>query len=346
MRLAVGCLRIAHAVAIQLFASIVLYPDAQAANISIVSNQVYFPNGPECAVKLTGPIADGDLPKLQAAFARVNNRTETVAGYLCLNSPGGSYKEGLRIADWLLDQVIFTVVQAHDSCFSACAIIFMTGGDFADGRSLERYLHPTAVLGFHAPYVTGLPDQRYNKDDLELMYQMGIKAIRDLAHLGQRHGTPRDFLPKALLAEMLNKGPDQAFIVDTIYKLVHLDIRLFDYRKPRPTIEGFGNACTDVVYGYGSDVSLEKPPEAWTRQTNSVERFSHELWFAGFGPEGSEYCVVQLSDPPFPLLKSHGLCSRSIITLVQRTSILRMRGSCSRQQPSYAPRSNAGLKRC
>jgi hypothetical protein len=304
MRLAVASLGIAHAVAIQLVAFMALYPDAQAANITIVSDEVYFPNGPECTVKLTGQIVDGDLPKLQEAFAHVNNRMDMAAGYLCLDSPGGSYQEGLRIADWMLDQNVFTVIQANNVCLSACALIFMTGGDFEDGRSLERYLHPTAILGFHAPYVAGIPNRLYDKDALGTMYQLAIKSIRDLARLGQRHGTPRNFLPKALLAEMLDKGPAEAFVVDTIYKVVHLDIRMFDYRKPQLTIDGFGNACTDVAHGDGLDVSLEKPPEAWGKQTNKdVQRSANESWFAGFGAEGSEYCVVQLSDPPLSTFK-------------------------------------------
>jgi hypothetical protein len=285
--------RFLRATAIQLSICIAFYVNAQAADVIVVSNAVYFAGQPRCTVKLEGGIVDGDLAKLKAAFARVNNRAEMEAGYLCLDSAGGSYQEGLRIADWMLSQVIFTVVQAKEHCFSACALIFMTGGDLADGRSLERYLHPTAVLGFHAPYLIGLPDRPYDKEAVEATYQLGISAIRDLMRLGQRHETPRNFLPQPLLAELLDKGPSEAFVVDTIYKIVQLDIRLFDFREPRPSIEGFGNACMNVAYGNGLDVSLSKPPEAWTaRQNNSVKKSGSQLWFAGFGAEGSEYCVV------------------------------------------------------
>jgi len=197
----------------------------------------------------------------------------------------------------MLDQIISTTVEANDVCFSACAIIFMTGGGFEEGRSLERYVHSKANLGFHAPYVTGMPDRLYDNRAMETMYQMGIKAIRDLTQLGLRHRTPRNFLPQPLLAEMLAKGATEAFVVDTIYKVVRLDIRLFGYREPQPSIDRFGNACTTVVYSGDTDASLEKPPKAWSRQNSRyVERSSSEFWFAGFGAEGSEYCVVRLLD--------------------------------------------------
>ncbi len=126
--------RCVFAAAFVLLAFFCAHFDAQAATIVIQSDKLYFEDEPGCTVKLTGEIVDGDLATLKAAFARGGNGSDTLAGYLCLNSPGGSYQEGLRIADWMLSQAISTVVQAKDICFSACAIIFMTGGSFEDGR--------------------------------------------------------------------------------------------------------------------------------------------------------------------------------------------------------------------
>jgi hypothetical protein len=265
-------------------------PTTYAADVAIVSNTVYFPDKPGCTVRLTEEIASGDLEKLRAAFQQVNSGSDIAFGSLCLNSLGGSYTEGLKIADWMLSQNVFTVVEPNALCFSACAIIFMTGGDFEDGRSLERYIHPSSQLGFHAPFIIKklLPDRAYDKDTLAEAYQLGVRAIRDLAKLGQQHNVSDRFLPKALIAELLDKGPDEAFMVDTAFKLVRLDIRLYGYQKPTVSIETLGNACLNFLFKNGLDLSLDDAPPPWVSRRESVRKKGSDIWFGGFGGEGSE----------------------------------------------------------
>jgi hypothetical protein len=66
---------------------------------------------------------------------------------LCLNSPGGDYREGLRVAGYLMEKSVGTAVAEGGECYSACAIIFM-GGTFPWKGELNRYLHVRGILGF------------------------------------------------------------------------------------------------------------------------------------------------------------------------------------------------------
>src|ERR1700688_2584766 len=80
----------------------------KAADISIVSSglakyptdgRVFQPS--ECTIKLSGPIVAGDAEKLKALGTRREGKL-TLMGTLCLDSPGGSYKEGIAISELLL----------------------------------------------------------------------------------------------------------------------------------------------------------------------------------------------------------------------------------------------------
>jgi hypothetical protein len=176
-----------------------------AADISIVRPEPSYPTDAnvfqpsDCNIKLSGPIVAGDAEKLKAFGTRGEGKIRLM-GTLCLDSPGGSYKEGLAIAELLLDQELTTIVTTGDVCYSACALIFMTGGDWQDGRAWYRYLQPDAELGFHAPYITRLPDQLYTKEEMEQVYRFAIKSIRELTRLGQEHHVPDTFLPTPILA--------------------------------------------------------------------------------------------------------------------------------------------------
>lgn len=214
-------------------------------------------------------------------------------GTLCLNSTGGSYKEGLEIAEFLLDQDLTTIVTAGDLCYSACALIFMTGGDWQDGRAWYRYLQPGAELGFHAPYITRLPDQLYTKEEMEQVYNFAIKSIRDLTRLGQQHHVPDTFLPTPILTELLDKGPTELFLVDTVYKAAQLKIDLNGASGPKATPEALYNACLNLLVRADQGITLDTPPRPkgpvkYNKQAGGM------LSFSGFGPEALESCVARL----------------------------------------------------
>jgi hypothetical protein len=105
-----------------------------------------------CALKLEGPIVEGDSERLSAVVASsrldpLDERTTSI----CLKSNGGSYSEGLKIAQLLFDRGLSTVIEFGSSCYSACATIFMAG--VSSEREIPmRKLSIGGTLGFHAPF--------------------------------------------------------------------------------------------------------------------------------------------------------------------------------------------------
>ncbi|MDD9730438.1 hypothetical protein PVW46_11005 [Mameliella sp. AT18] len=130
-------------------AFLTLAAPTQAADITILNDH------PECChAMLSGQIVDGDtdrlraiLPPGQTVFDRALIHTR-----LCLDSPGGSFPEGLDLATYLGETGISTQVAAQDSCLSACALAFLGGTQFwvEDGltRNRSRSMHVTATLGY------------------------------------------------------------------------------------------------------------------------------------------------------------------------------------------------------
>ncbi len=77
------------------------------------------------------------------------------ADTICLNSPGGSVLEGVKLAKQFYKQGVGTVIPAGAECHSMCAILFMMG--IAQGPEVSfvnRKLHVTGTLGFHRPIVS------------------------------------------------------------------------------------------------------------------------------------------------------------------------------------------------
>ena len=282
-------------ITVSLFVSLSI---CKAAEISIVGSglpkypvegRVFQPS--DCTIQLSGPIVAGDAQKLKA-LGRQNEGKLRLSGTLCLDSPGGSYKEGIAIAELLLDQGLTTIVTSGAVCYSACALIFMTGGDWQDGRAWYRYVQPGGELGFHAPYITRLPNQLYTKDEMEEIYRFAIKSIRDLTHLGREHHVPNTFLPTPILAELLDKGPSELFLIDTVYKATQLKIDVNAARTQKPSLEALYSACLNLLVRVEQGGALDSPPRIPT--PIPYTKRDREIWFSGFGPEALESCVVRI----------------------------------------------------
>ncbi|MDF2984099.1 MAG: hypothetical protein K0Q69_3871 [Devosia sp.] len=122
------------AFAIALLSIAVALPSgAAAATISIVSMQ-YSATHPVPHLHYDGDTADGDVATLQGMYDTfVKCRLSCIGpdggatAVLTLNGPGGSYYEGLALADFLRANHIATVVERGSSCYSACAFAFLGG---------------------------------------------------------------------------------------------------------------------------------------------------------------------------------------------------------------------------
>lgn len=210
----------------------------------------------EPTVVLKGPLIPGDAATTIRAL-----RCPEGAGCLptlptlSLDSPGGSYEEGLLIAKFVHENRIPTTISDGAACFSACAIIFMAGLVDEDGDiHLDRRLNIHGHLGFHAPYVPSGAGQ-LDSATLANAYQAGIVAIGRLLDTTRRSRL-RDknaVFPLPLLAEMLKRGPDESFDVDTVKKALEFGIDLTGIPKQKSlTKEMVCNICNAMhpLYPY------------------------------------------------------------------------------------------------
>ncbi len=135
---------------------------AQAATISIVSMQ-YSAAHPVPHIHYEGETVSGDVATLQSVYNSFVKCRLACSGpdggataVLTLNGPGGSYGEGLALADFLRANHIATVVERGAQCYSACAFAFLGGSAYSSqegmGTYIDRMVEPGSVVGFHAPY--------------------------------------------------------------------------------------------------------------------------------------------------------------------------------------------------
>ncbi len=285
-----------------------------------ITNTYYGLEKIKCSIRLTGDIGEGDAYRLKSAISKLKDQRSIG---LCLNSEGGSYEEGLLIAEMLLGKTtsdkklddifptVYTLIEANKKCFSACAIIFMSGHLYITaeflGYSPRRYLHAKGRLGFHSPYVQ-LPKIDYNNKKVETAFNMGASAVRRLAKLGENltQGSLPNyrFMPQSLIINLLSHGPENFFLIDTIIKakIYHIDL----IGIPKPKRFNFcqmdyicANALTkDTDYIKGFIKSENNNPEASEKKCQSgwrqVKRSKQKLYFgSGFGGEALYYCVLK-----------------------------------------------------
>jgi hypothetical protein len=199
-----------------------------------------------CNLRLVGTIAAGDLEKLQKAIPQDRPDAYLNVVRLCLNSTGGSFEEGLKIVQYLTEASIGTALEPKAVCASACSLVFM-GGSYPWKGQLNRFMHPSSTLAFHAPYLTDVPPGLDRAQFMPLAYRQAVEAVQSLMRLAQSQ--VKNFFPSELLTEMLAKGPTETYAIDTVGKAIRYRIHLYDARRPEFTEATFCNACTNYYYG-------------------------------------------------------------------------------------------------
>ena len=162
-------------------------------------------NSALCEMKLQGSIQPGDFKKLEEAL--------TPRMRVCLNSPGGSYLDGLELFEHFATNRIATAVDSPDACLSACAIAFMGGANGAYGdRFADRTLHVGGRLGFHSPFL-GREGRDLNVagDHLTVGVAVGISVVAKLLRADRYN-----LMPKSLIADMLETPPSSLYYIDTL----------------------------------------------------------------------------------------------------------------------------------
>lgn len=177
---------------------------------------------------------------------------------ICLDSPGGSFAEAIKIGEYLRENNIGTLLEEDAKCLSACSLIFMAGSYYAHevGSLFWRIMHPESQLGFHVPSLV-VSEGNYNKDSVEKAYKIAMRSISDMIFkLIQKDGYEGgNSIKTALMGHMISTPSDQMFMIDTVDKASRWDIRI------EPSIlfsnlsnKQFDQACMNISQ-WGKDES-------------------------------------------------------------------------------------------
>lgn len=202
------------------------------------------PNANSCIIRLDGDIERGDLEKLKAKLEPFGLGPTRAGPDLCLNSKGGDFVEGLRLAEFVSDG-ISTSIGAGASCESACAWIFMAGSHRDTGGSeWSRTMDARATLSFHAPFIDpsslavigGQPGPATAKKIIQAYNQAVSELGRGLLGLARisasKNAAP--LVPATLVAEALLKIGDDKLVVDTTGLALRWSVGVEGYRGAVP----------------------------------------------------------------------------------------------------------------
>ena len=217
---------------------------SKAAEISLGGDAVM-----DCDISLDGQIVAGDADKIRTIMVEndwwnLSNWILQRGKTLCLNSPGGSFPEGIKIADVIDQYGIKTAIGAGKVCESACSIAFMAGGlkGYEGTYFIDRRLHPRGRLGFHAPGLV-VPDGEYNSKSVTDAYEVAIQSTREILKFLQYR---ENRIPEDLLIEMLGTPPGDMFHIDTVTKAVTWKIEITPVGNPSfDRREAAINACAN-----------------------------------------------------------------------------------------------------
>lgn len=180
-----------------------------------------------CFITLKGEIRKGDAEKFDIFQTKANevfssltpegfsvghNNDIKIKKRLCLESPGGSLSEAVKIA-----KIIYgnwgTAVGKGKTCESACSVIFMAGSVSPEddrGTIAQRILHPLGRLGFHAPSLR-IAEGEYSANTVSKAYDIALKGIGQIYAIA---GYIK--FPPSLIGEMIATPPNEMLYIETI----------------------------------------------------------------------------------------------------------------------------------
>ena len=216
---------------------------AQAAGIQLRDRQ-YSLHMNAKVIELTGPIVPGDAQRL-ADFVGANFDCgddgidcSPYTAIVSLDSPGGDYAEGQKIAALLRSKALASIVERGRSCLSACAIAYLGGSGFwptgGVGSFIARFIEPGARIGFHSPYLPQADAQEIAKSNLPLVLETSRLDNEQLADVLNGY-----YVDASLTGRILSKGPDQTYDIATIEDMLlfRVNFPYFPAALVRGTVE-------------------------------------------------------------------------------------------------------------
>ncbi len=200
--------------------------------------------------------------------------------YLDLDSKGGNFEEGLKIAQIALDKRLSIRLGKNADCLSACAIIFMAGSRFTTvGSTLERRMHPTAKLGFHAPTLdvgggTSSVEEMNEAYD-EAVEGIGSKLLAIARFRGRIWNNP--LIRSDLVNEMMLRRGTNFYFIDTVRKAVMNEIELDDAGGPSINDDAVKDACANFLALHSSSQLADDTWYGPIKKTHDSELVTYEV---------------------------------------------------------------------
>lgn len=263
----------------------------------------------ECPILLRGKIVVGDYGRVLAAVDHAGLSEywpEAVSGAshsICLDSTGGSFVEGLRIANHVRNLSIGTRVPSDARCYSACAVIFMAGrikGEESDG--VYRYLHVKGKLGFHAPYAEISEGKLYTSQDIEEFYDLANRTNSEFIKLANNRSVFSSFsiMQPSLIQELLATPREDILKIDTVEAVLRWQIRVYGYEMPNRSDNRqlLAQACENFLNWSSDRESKELPKDEVENSWRGVSQVEGEDVFyrVDFSGLADLFCDVRFED--------------------------------------------------
>lgn len=206
-------------------ATIALLPTASFAA------EVGFPESGRCKLTINGEIITGDYEKILSSIDKfiVDDGESSGKTIACLNSPGGNYYEGLKIAKLFYEKGVGTFIDNRNVCFSSCAIIFMMGRAVGDEVSyINRTLHIGGHLGFHRPYSTLNDVRNYTSGNINAAFDIGVQGVLDMVRLATKPVPwgSEQMIPADMLQVILATPPNRIYQIRKVEEVVRWKINI------------------------------------------------------------------------------------------------------------------------
>jgi hypothetical protein len=189
-------------------------------------------------IHVGGQIKQGDAARFPKWVTDNIKNGDKIAG-VSLDSPGGSVREALLLADGVKRTQVPTIVGAGETCVSACFLIFAAGK--------KRFASKEAYIGVHSLVIKGEGENLDAKG-----------STLDLA----RTATAKFSVPPSIVGRMVATPPDKVYWLNRS-DLAEMGVQMID---DKPTVQPPGPSPEPpVTHMKGSESSIRYNREADAR---------------------------------------------------------------------------------
>ena len=199
---------------------------ANAAHLSIVESGI-------CNIRLFGIIEEDDLAELMRLSSQFPENERLI---LCLNSAGGSFMSGVKLASFIHENGIGTYVERGAICESICSIVFFMGTSIEENeKSINRGASQGAQVGLGPPMLSVDANGSYTANQVMQAFELALEATAQITNLAKNidNQTGRYWIPISALNMMLNAPPDDIYYIDSAEDFQRWGIYITDYAGER-----------------------------------------------------------------------------------------------------------------